>query len=77
MKTIGIVAEFNPFHEGHKYLIEQAKSDTDADICVVVMSGNFMQRGMPASFDKWQRAKDAVEQGVNLPFPSPMHESEK
>ena len=66
MKTIGIVAEFNPFHEGHKYLIEQAKSDTDADICVVVMSGNFMQRGMPASFDKWQRAKDAVEQGVNL-----------
>jgi len=66
MKTIGIVAEFNPFHEGHKYLIEQAKADTDADICVVVMSGNFVQRGMPAAFDKWQRAKTAVEQGVNL-----------
>ena len=66
MKTIGIVAEFNPFHEGHKYLIEQAKADTDADICVVVMSGNFVQRGMPAAFDKWQRAKTAVEQGVSL-----------
>lgn len=66
MKTIGIVAEFNPFHEGHKYLIEQAKADTDADICVVVMSGNFVQRGMPAAYDKWQRAKMAVEQGVNL-----------
>ena len=66
MKTIGIVAEFNPFHEGHKYLIEQAKADTEADLCVVVMSGNFVQRGMPASFDKWQRAKTAVEQGVNL-----------
>lgn len=66
MKTIGIVAEFNPFHEGHQYLIEQAKADTDADICVVVMSGNFVQRGMPAAFDKWQRAKMAVERGVNL-----------
>ena len=66
MKTIGIVAEFNPFHEGHKYLIEQAKADTDADICVVVMSGNFVQRGMPAAYDKWQRAQMAVEQGVNL-----------
>lgn len=66
MKTIGIVAEFNPFHEGHKYLIEQAKADTEADLCVVVMSGNFVQRGMPAAFDKWQRAKAAVEQGVNL-----------
>lgn len=66
MKTIGIVAEYNPFHEGHQYLIEQAKADTDADICVVVMSGNFVQRGMPAAFDKWQRAQTAVEQGVNL-----------
>ena len=66
MKTIGIVAEFNPFHEGHKYLIEQAKADTEAELCVVVMSGNFVQRGMPAAFDKWQRAKMAVEQGVNL-----------
>ena len=66
MKTIGIVAEFNPFHEGHQYLIEQAKADTDADICVVVMSGNFVQRGMPAAFDKWERAKAAVERGVNL-----------
>jgi len=66
MKTIGIVAEFNPFHEGHRYLLEQAKADTDADICVVVMSGNFVQRGSAAAFDKWKRAREAVAQGVNL-----------
>ena len=66
MKVIGIVAEFNPFHEGHKYLIEQAKADTEADLCVVVMSGNFVQRGAPAAYDKWSRARTAVEQGVNL-----------
>lgn len=66
MKSIGIIAEFNPFHEGHKFIMNKAKNDTDADVCVVVMSGNFVQRGTPAVFDKWTRAKDAVNQGVNL-----------
>ena len=66
MKSLGIIAEFNPFHEGHEYLIQKAMADTDADICVVVMSGNFVQRGMPAVYDKWTRAADAVNKGVNL-----------
>ncbi|MCF0141175.1 MAG: nucleotidyltransferase family protein, partial [Mogibacterium sp.] len=48
MKTVGIVAEFNPFHNGHKYLIDEAMRIYGADACVVAMSGNFTQRGMPA-----------------------------
>ena len=47
MKTIGIIAEFNPFHNGHKYLIEKAKKITNADNVVIVCSGNFVQRGTP------------------------------
>lgn len=66
MKSIGIVAEYNPFHQGHKYLIQQAKEQTGAEVCISVMSGDFVQRGAPAVNNKWQRAKTAVEQGVNL-----------
>ena len=61
MKVCGIVAEYNPFHNGHKYQIEQTKKLTGCDTIIAVMSGNFMQRGIPASFDKWTRAKIAVE----------------
>ena len=66
MKSLGIIAEFNPFHQGHQYLIHQAIADTDAEVCVVVMSGNFVQRGLPAVYDKWARAEEAVKQGANL-----------
>lgn len=66
MKSLGIIAEFNPFHGGHKYLIDRAMSETGSDICVAVMSGDFVQRGGPASFDKWKRAEMAIENGVNL-----------
>lgn len=66
MKTIGIISEFNPFHDGHKYLIDKALSDTCSDFVVAIMSGNFVQRGNPALFDKWQRAKKAIDAGVNL-----------
>ena len=52
MKTIGIVAEYNPFHNGHKYQIEQTKKQLGADNVVVVMSGNFVQRGEPAFLEK-------------------------
>ena len=48
MNVVGIIAEFNPFHNGHKYLIDTAKSVCNADYVVVVMSGNFTQRGEPA-----------------------------
>lgn len=66
MKSLGIIAEFNPFHQGHQYLIEKAMKDTGADVCIAVMSGNFVQRGTPAVFDKWTRAQTAVKKGVNL-----------
>lgn len=72
MKTIGIVTEFNPFHDGHKYLIDNAKKNLDADFVIAIMSGNFMQRGYPALFDKWQRAERAVEGGVNLVLELPL-----
>lgn len=66
MKSFGIIAEFNPFHLGHKYLIDRAREVTGSDICVAVMSGSFVQRGGPAVFDKWERTRLAVEGGVNL-----------
>ena len=72
MKTIGIVTEFNPFHDGHKYLIDNARQNLDADFVIAIMSGNFMQRGYPALFDKWQRAERAVEGGVNLVLELPL-----
>ena len=66
MKSLGIIAEFNPFHQGHQYLIDKAMEETGSDVCVAVMSGNFTQRGIPAVQDKWTRAEAAVKQGVNL-----------
>lgn len=66
MKSIGIIAEFNPFHQGHQYLIEKSKKETGAEVCISVMTGNFTQRGTPAIDDKWSRAQAAIEKGVNL-----------
>ena len=67
MTITGIIAEFNPFHNGHKYLLEQVEG-----LKIVAMSGNFMQRGEPAIVDKWTRAQMALENGadlvVELPF---------
>jgi len=72
MKTIGIIAEFNPFHNGHSYLIKKAKAVTGADNVVVVMSGNYVQRGEPAFMNKFFRTKVALENGadvvIELPF---------
>ena len=66
MKVTGIIAEYNPFHNGHKYHIEEARRLTDADCIVAVMSGPFTQRGLPACYDKWSRAAMAVESGADL-----------
>lgn len=64
--AIGIVAEYNPFHNGHKYQLEQAKKLSGDDTAVVVMSGSFVQRGEPALCSKWARAQMAVSCGANL-----------
>ena len=66
MKACGIIAEYNPFHKGHHYQIEQIRKQTDADVIVVVMSGNFVQRGEPSIENKWHRAKMALENGADL-----------
>jgi len=60
----GIIAEFNPLHNGHKYIIDKAKENSDGVICV--MSGNFVQRGDIAILSKFERAKMAIEAGVDL-----------
>lgn len=73
MKILGIVAEYNPFHLGHKYQLEMAKKASQCDTIAVVMSGNYVQRGEPAIVDKYKRAEMAVKNGVDLvielPFP--------
>jgi predicted nucleotidyltransferase len=66
MKTVGIIAEYNPFHNGHKYHIEEAKRLTGADRVIVIMSGNFVQRGEPAIMNKWKRAESALNHGADL-----------
>lgn len=71
MKVLGIICEYNPFHNGHRYLIEKAKADTGCDAVIAVMSGNFSQRGLPTITDKDTRARIAVENGVDLVFELP------
>lgn len=66
MKACGIIAEYNPFHKGHHYQIEQIRKQTDVDVIVITMSGNFVQRGEPAIENKWHRAKMALENGADL-----------
>jgi predicted nucleotidyltransferase len=75
MKTIGIIAEFNPFHNGHKYLIDKCKKDLHADRVVVVMSGDYVQRGAPAIIDKFTRAKCAINLGADLVIELPIYYS--
>ena len=65
-KSVGIIAEYNPFHNGHLYHIEESRRLTGADVVVCVMSGNFMQRGQMAIADKWERAEAAVRCGADL-----------
>lgn len=72
MNLTGIITEYNPFHLGHKYHLEKAIEDTNADGIVSVMSGNFMQRGNPAIIDKYNRAKMAVLNGVDLVLELPL-----
>lgn len=72
MKTLGIITEYNPFHKGHAYMIEEAKRKTGADRVVVVMSGSFVQRGEPAIFDKWTRAEAALHNGVDMVLELPV-----
>lgn len=66
MNVTGIIAEFNPFHNGHKYLIDEAKKITNSDFCIAIMSGNFTQNGNIAIYDKFKRAKIATQNGIDM-----------
>jgi predicted nucleotidyltransferase len=67
MKTVGIISEYNPFHNGHRHQIRRVREIFGEDCAVVaIMSGNFVQRGEPAVLDKWSRTRAALLCGVNL-----------
>ena len=66
MRTVGLITEYNPFHNGHLHHLQESLRVADADASVAVMSGHFLQRGEPALIDKWARAEMALAAGVDL-----------
>ena len=71
-KVLGIVCEYNPFHNGHLYHLEQSKRMTGSNYTVAVMSGNFTQRGSTSLIDKWSKAEAASNCGVDLGIELPV-----
>lgn len=80
MKACGLIVEYNPFHNGHLYHIQQSKRLTEADCVIAVMSGSFLQRGEPAIIDKFHRTRAALNAGVDimleLPYPYAVQSSD-
>ena len=72
MKTVGIIAEYNPFHKGHAYQIQKARELSGADYVVAVMSPDFVQRGSVALADKWTRTGMALLGGADLVLELPV-----
>lgn len=72
MNTLGVIAEYNPFHNGHLYHLQKSLEKTNAKRTVVVMSSTFMQRGEPAIFDKWSRAEMAIHCGADVVLELPL-----
>ena len=66
MKVLGLIVEYNPFHNGHLYHLNKSKEITNSTHTVAIMSGHFLQRGEPSLFDKYTRAQMAVDNGVDL-----------
>lgn len=73
MKVTGIIAEYNPFHNGHLYHLNKAREETDADYIIVILSGDFVQRGSPAIIDKYSRTKTALLAGADLVIELPVY----
>ena len=71
-KVLGIICEYNPFHNGHLYHLEQSKKATGSNYVVAIMSGNFTQRGSTAIIDKWSRTEAALRCGVDLVIELPV-----
>lgn len=80
MRFCGIISEYNPFHKGHELHIALTRQKTGADFIICAMSGNFVQRGEPAIFDKWTRATCALLSGadavIELPLPHAVQSAE-
>ena len=72
MNILGVIAELNPLHTGHKHLFDKLRPETDAAFCVVVMSGDYVQRGEPAFFSKFLRTKAALLSGADLVLELPL-----
>jgi len=75
MRILGIVAEYNPFHNGHFHHIQKSKEIAESDYTVCVMSGNFIQRGLPALVNKWSRTKMALSNNIDLVIELPVYYS--
>ncbi len=71
MKAVGVIVEYNPFHNGHAHHLQAAREAADTDVVIAVMSGNFLQRGEPALVSKWCRTQMALLGGVDLVFELP------
>ncbi|MDM5226337.1 nucleotidyltransferase [Cytobacillus sp. NJ13] len=71
MNAAGVIVEYNPFHNGHAFHLEQAKKISGAETIIAVMSGNFLQRGEPALLSKWKRAEMALRAGADIVFELP------
>lgn len=70
--VVGIIAEYNPFHNGHLYQINQVKKQFPTSPLVIVMSGNFLERGEPAIIDKWHRAQECLSHGADVVMELPL-----
>ena len=72
MKIVGLITEYNPFHNGHQYHIQKSLEVTGADAAIVVMSGDYVQRGTPAIMPKHLRAEMALKCGASAVFELPV-----
>ncbi|WP_404462138.1 nucleotidyltransferase [Sutcliffiella horikoshii] len=66
MKSLGVIVEYNPFHNGHLFHLTESKRLTGAEVVIAVMSGQFLQRGEPALVSKWTRTKMALSNGIDI-----------
>lgn len=72
MRTVGLITEYNPFHNGHQHHLRESLNIADADVSVAVMSGHFLQRGEPSLVDKWVRTEMALAAGVDVVVELPL-----
>lgn len=72
MTAVGLITEYNPFHNGHQHHLQESLKISGAEVAVAVMSGHFLQRGLPALLDKWVRTEMALASGVDLVFELPV-----